>query len=114
MVIIRAARLLAWDQASHCGKKEKKSALAKKKLASKTGREVDWGGERVTDPVFCYFSPLRSLIRPRLLAYENWLSCATSRALNSRPLTNLVPRAFPSKNGRGGKRPWHRLVTCTA
>ena len=25
---------------------------------------------------------------------------------------NLVPRAFPSKNGWGGKRPWHRLVTC--
>ena len=28
--------------------------------------------------------------------------------------SNLVPRAFPSKNGWGGKRPWHRLVTCTA
>ena len=27
---------------------------------------------------------------------------------------NLVPRAFPSKNGWGGKKPWHRLVTCTA
>ena len=27
---------------------------------------------------------------------------------------NLVPRAFPLKNGWGGKRPWHRLVTCTA
>ena len=26
--------------------------------------------------------------------------------------SNLVPRAFPSKNGWGGKRPWHRLVTC--
>ena len=26
--------------------------------------------------------------------------------------TNLVPRAFPLKNGWGGKRPWHRLVTC--
>ena len=26
--------------------------------------------------------------------------------------TNFVPRAFPSKNGWGGKRPWHRLVTC--
>ena len=26
---------------------------------------------------------------------------------------NLVPRAFPSKNGWVGKRPWHRLVTCT-
>ena len=25
---------------------------------------------------------------------------------------NLVPRVFPSKNGWGGKRPWHRLVTC--
>ena len=25
---------------------------------------------------------------------------------------NLVPRAFPLKNGWGGKRPWHRLVTC--
>ena len=25
---------------------------------------------------------------------------------------NLVPRAFPSKTGWGGKRPWHRLVTC--
>ena len=27
---------------------------------------------------------------------------------------NLVPRAFPLKNGWDGKRPWHRLVTCTA
>ena len=26
--------------------------------------------------------------------------------------SNLVPRAFPSKNGWGGKRPWHRLFTC--
>ena len=26
--------------------------------------------------------------------------------------SNLVPRAFPLKNGWGGKRPWHRLVTC--
>ena len=26
--------------------------------------------------------------------------------------TSLVPRAFPLKNGCGGKRPWHRLVTC--
>ena len=25
--------------------------------------------------------------------------------------TNLVPRAFPIEIGRGGKRPWHRLVT---
>ena len=25
---------------------------------------------------------------------------------------NLVPSAFPLKNGWGGKRPWHRLVTC--
>ena len=25
---------------------------------------------------------------------------------------NLVPRAFPLKYGWGGKRPWHRLVTC--
>ena len=26
---------------------------------------------------------------------------------------NLVPRAFPLKNGWGGvKRPWDRLVTC--
>ena len=25
---------------------------------------------------------------------------------------NLVPRAFPSNNGWGGKRPWHRLVMC--
>ena len=29
-----------------------------------------------------------------------------------KPKANLVPRAFPSKNGWGGKRPWHRLVTC--
>ena len=29
-------------------------------------------------------------------------------------LCNLVPRAFPLKNGWDGKRPWHRLVTCTA
>ena len=28
-------------------------------------------------------------------------------------MPNLVPRAFPL-NGWGGKRPWHRLVTCTA
>ena len=27
-------------------------------------------------------------------------------------LVNLVPRAFPLKNEWGGKRPWHRLVTC--
>ena len=27
---------------------------------------------------------------------------------------NLVPRAFPLKNGWGGKRPWHQLVTCSA
>ena len=27
---------------------------------------------------------------------------------------NLVPRAFPLRNGWSGKRPWHRLVTCTA
>ena len=31
---------------------------------------------------------------------------------NLRELVNLVPRAFPLKNGWGGKRPWHRLVTC--
>ena len=29
---------LAWDQAPHCGKKEKKSALAKKKSASEASR----------------------------------------------------------------------------
>ena len=28
------------------------------------------------------------------------------------PLINLVPRAFSLAWGRGGKRPWHRLVTC--
>ena len=28
-------------------------------------------------------------------------------------VSNLVPRAFPL-SGWGGKRPWHRLVTCTA
>ena len=27
------------------------------------------------------------------------------------PYTNHVPRAFPFEIGRGGKRPWHRLVT---
>ena len=27
-------------------------------------------------------------------------------------LNNLVPRAFSLKNGWGGKRPWHRLVSC--
>ena len=27
------------------------------------------------------------------------------------PVFNLVPRAFPIEIGRGGKRPWHRLVT---
>ena len=31
---------LAWDQAPHCGKKEKKSVLAKKKSASEASREV--------------------------------------------------------------------------
>ena len=30
----------------------------------------------------------------------------------AREILNLVPRAFPLKNGWGGKRPWHRLVTC--
>ena len=30
-----------------------------------------------------------------------------------RQTPNLVPRAFPLKNGWGGKRPWHRLVTCS-
>ena len=29
-----------------------------------------------------------------------------------KPKANLVPRVFPSKNGWGGKRPWHRLVSC--
>ena len=27
-------------------------------------------------------------------------------------ISNLVPGAFPSKNGWGRKRPWHRLVAC--
>ena len=41
---------LAWDQAPHCGKKEKKTALAKKtklKSTSEANQEVVWGGERV-------------------------------------------------------------------
>ena len=39
---------LAWDQAPHCEKKEKKSALAKKrKSTSEANREVVWVGERV-------------------------------------------------------------------
>ena len=59
--------------------------MARKKSASKTGREVVCGGERVADPAFCFFSPLRSLVRPRLLAYE-------SRLLRGlwRPLTGAI------------------------
>ena len=41
---------LAWDQAPHCGKKKKKTALAKKtklKSTSEANQEVVWGGERV-------------------------------------------------------------------
>ena len=39
----------------------------------------------------------------------NFISNKPKRMSNE---NNLVPRAFPSKNGWGGKRPWHRLVTC--
>ena len=69
---------LAWDQAPHCGKREKKSALGQKKSTWEANREVVWGGKRVValspssriplyslrspifflfDPFFCLFSP---------------------------------------------------------
>ena len=46
-----------------------------------------------------------------------WPRSGRPRATKSRDYEirrNLVPRAFPLKNGWGGKRSWHRLVTCTA
>ena len=57
MVIIRAARLLAWDQASHCGKKEKKSALAKKKIGEQNGPRGSLGRRKGDGPRFLLFFP---------------------------------------------------------
>ena len=42
--------LLAWDQAPHCGKKEKKISVGEKKSVSKVSWEVVWGEERVVEP----------------------------------------------------------------
>ena len=49
---MRFISVVAWDQAPHCGKKEKKPAFAqkKKKSASEASREVVWEGERVAEP----------------------------------------------------------------
>ena len=51
-------KLMAWDQAPHYGKKEKKIGIGKKKSAS---REVIWGGEGVAEPGDM---PWMALIRP--------------------------------------------------
>ena len=37
-----------------------------------------------------------------------------TQGISKRALLQPRPQGFPSKNGWGGKRPWHRLVTCTA
>ena len=68
---------LAWDQAPHCGKKEKKSALAKKtKSTSEANQEVVWGGERVValppSPGYCSARFARryfSYLTPSFLAF---------------------------------------------
>ena len=49
-VILSATYSVAWDQAPHCERKEKKSAWAKKKKKKSEGeesRKVVWEGERV-------------------------------------------------------------------
>ena len=56
----------------------------------------------------CHYGP--ALLRfwfQTYLGHQNSASCLKIQARN-----NLVPRAFPLKIGWGGKRPWHRLVTC--
>ena len=53
--------------------------------------------------------PLRGNVKvdPRpSLAYSRFC------LFKQRSSNNLVPRAFPLKNGWCGKRPWHRLITC--
>ena len=79
MVITRAARLLAWDQASHCGKKGEKSALTKKKIGEQNGQRGSLGRRKGGGPRFLLFFPTAEP-SPRLIAYENRLSRATSRA----------------------------------
>ena len=59
-------------------------------------------------PGLCHYGP--ALLRfwfQTYLGHQNSASCLKIQARN-----NLVPRAFPLKIGWGGKRPWHRLVTC--
>ena len=48
-----------------------------------------------------------------LLDHQTEARRAEKNFFETAPPPNLVPRAFPL-NGWGGKRPWHRLVTCTA
>ena len=61
---------------------------------------MDWRGDSTT----CRPPPPTPFHIPTPL--QSWVtSCSRN---------NLVPRAFPLKNGWGGKRPRHRLVTCTA
>ena len=88
-VILSATYSVAWDQAPHCEKKEKKSAWAKKKNIgerrepkgslgrAKGGRRpvslpsTAWPIFFLFDPVFCLFAPLRSLIPGYIL----WSLC---------------------------------------
>ena len=61
----QSSTFVSWDQALHCGKKEKKSVLAKRKSAE--GKWVPLGSLRspiffLFDPVCCLFSTLQSLV----------------------------------------------------
>ena len=91
MVIIRAARLLAWDQASHCGKKEKKIGVGEKKKIGEQSEPRGSPGRRngggpSGGPRFLPTAEPG----PRLLAYENRLSRATSRVrLREQSLTRV-------------------------
>ena len=46
------------------------------------------------------------------LSNDHDIANVNENGKKARLANNLVPRALPLKNGWGGKRPWHRLVTC--
>ena len=58
---VRSYESLGWDQATHRGKKEKKSAWAQKKKEPR-GSLGRGEGVFLFDPVFCLFRPLWSLV----------------------------------------------------
>ena len=78
---------IAWDQAPHGGKKEKKNWRGrKKKSASEASVEVTWGGERVAPPFF----PLAP--GNRWSCFARWyFSYLTPFLLRFPPLQSLLP-----------------------